>query len=66
MVFGTAAYNCINMVACLLCIRELFQHEHTHPFASHVAIGRRREGFAPPILTQHARFAKTDMCFGGD
>ena len=66
MVFGTGADHAINMVTRLLCIGEFFQHEYTNPFASHIAIGLRREGFAASILTQHACFAETDMHFGRD
>ena len=66
MIFGTAANHAINMVIRLLCIGELFQDEYPNPFASHIAIGLGREGFAPPILTEHARFTVTDMQFGRD
>src|SRR5436305_7043118 len=65
MIFGTATYHSINMVTILHGKGELFQHEYADPFAPHIAIGHRREGFAASILREHARFAETDMCFGG-
>src|SRR5919198_1169595 len=66
MVFGTPTYHTINMVTILLCIGELFQDEYTNSFTSHIAIAPRREGFAASIRTEHACFAQTDVCFGGD
>src|SRR5436305_11554059 len=66
MIFGAPTDHAINMVTCLFCIGELFQHQYTDPFTSHKAISCRREGFAASIRTEHARFARTDMYFGGD
>src|SRR5436309_13847581 len=65
VVFGCSSNDGINMIPVLLCQIEPFQDEHTDPFASHIAIGRGSKGFAASILTQHARFGETDVCFGG-
>src|SRR5947207_14733882 len=66
MIFGTAAYQPIDMIAVSLGGGELFQHEHADPFTPYKAVGRGSEGFAAAILTQHARFAQADVQFGGD
>src|SRR5436305_1243366 len=66
VVFGTAAYHPINMVPISLGSGELFEDKHSDSFASHIAIGLGREGFAASILTEHARFAKADMHLGRD
>ena len=49
MIFSGGSNDCINMIASLLCIGELFEYEHTNPLATYKAIGLSREGFAPSI-----------------
>src|SRR5947207_1877546 len=66
MIFSTPAYYTINMVTSLLRCRELFQDEYPDSFATHIAIGSRREAFAAPIGTEHPRFTVTDMQLGRD
>jgi hypothetical protein len=66
MIFGTASDHAINMVPISLGFDERLQDEHADPFTAHIAIGLGREGFAASILREHARFAETDVQFGGD
>src|SRR5436305_6790056 len=66
MIFGTPANDPINMIFITFSFRELFQHQYTDPFASHIAIGLCREGLASSIRTQHPSFMITNVQFGRD
>ncbi|MNW51551.1 hypothetical protein D3C74_290400 [compost metagenome] len=49
------------MVPVSLRFGQPFEHNHPHPFASHIAICFGRKGFAPSVFAKHACFIEADV-----